>query len=269
MTKELKEVLQKYGVLSVALAHLRSERPGNKYQSLEEYYRSLGGPLPDELALVVRISKDGQMRFLREGEHDVVFKDEEGNKTGVITVWELPEDEFWYFRAFRPALFDLEIDLPPFIYEIGITYAYAVFEGYLSDILRGRIREHPRLMGGQRQVTYEQVLDSSSKEALVETMIDREVRDLTYLPIGDVLRKMREKLGFRSLTDIHDKPLAGLSLLRNCLLHNGGRVDSKLAELEPTRKHSDKILLAMEDVDHAVNVLRTAGHAIDQAFEAG
>jgi hypothetical protein len=140
MTEELKELLQQYGVLAVSLSQLSSERPGSQYESLDEYYKSLGGPLPDEPTLVVRISKDREIRFLKEGEHDVAFEDEEGNKPGIVTVWELPEDEFWFFRAFRPALFGLEKTLPGFVFEMGVTHAYAMFEGYLSDILRSRLR---------------------------------------------------------------------------------------------------------------------------------
>lgn len=104
MTEELIELLQQYGMLSVSLSHLASERPRNKFASLDEYYQSFGGLLPDEPAVVVRISKDGELRFLHEGEHDVSFQDKEGKKVGVVTVWEMPENEFWFFKAFRPGL---------------------------------------------------------------------------------------------------------------------------------------------------------------------
>jgi hypothetical protein len=95
MTGHLRDLLEEYGVLVVSLGQLVRERPGSPHETLDAYYESLGGLLPDEPALVVRISKDREVHFLKEGEHDVTFKDEEGNHTGVITVWELPEQEFW------------------------------------------------------------------------------------------------------------------------------------------------------------------------------
>lgn len=93
MTEGLKELLKQYGVLTVTLNQLLRERPGTKHVSLDEYYKELGVPLPDEPVLAVRISKDGEVRFLQEGEHDVQFTNGEGSKTAMVTVWELPEDE--------------------------------------------------------------------------------------------------------------------------------------------------------------------------------
>ena len=214
MTDDCRSLLQQYGILTVSLSQLARERPGSQYESLEDYYKSLGASyaslyetrlLPDEHALVVRISKDGEMRFLDEGQHDVIFADEQGKKSGIITVWELPEDEFWFFRAFRPALFGLEKALPGFLFEMGITAAYAMFEGYLSAIIRARLRQHPRLMSGQRELKYEQVFLAESKETLIESMIEREMRELMYLSLPDLLRKLRDQMGFKSLADEHDE----------------------------------------------------------------
>ncbi|MFZ0772683.1 MAG: hypothetical protein WCA49_13840 [Candidatus Sulfotelmatobacter sp.] len=278
MTDDLKELLQQYGVLTVSLSQLARERPGSQYESLEEHYKSLGGSYftlrqtrlpPDEHALVVRISKDGETRFLEEGQHDVTFADEEGKKMGVVTVWELPEDEFWFFRAFRPALFGLEKNLPAFLFEMGVTHAYAMFEGYLSEILRARLRQHPRLMGGQRDLKYEQVFAAESRETLIEGMIEREMKELMYLALPDLLRKMRDQMGFKPLSDEHDGQVNYLSLLRNCLLHNRGRVDLKLASYRPALQKGEKIGVSEEDVTSAVNVLRKFAYQIDQAFEAG
>jgi len=84
----------------VSLNQLKGERPGSGHESLEAYYRSLGGPLPDEPCLVVRISKDGDTHFLKEHGHDVKSHDERGEKVGEVTVSELPEDQFWFFRVF-------------------------------------------------------------------------------------------------------------------------------------------------------------------------
>src|SRR5512143_1274909 len=120
MTDELRALLQQYGILTVTMHQLMRERPGASHENLEDYYRSLGNPLPDEPVLVVRISKDGETRFLSENKHDVRFEDDAGQETGKVTVWELPEDEFWFFRAFRPGFFDLEKELPPFTYSMAV-----------------------------------------------------------------------------------------------------------------------------------------------------
>lgn len=267
MTDGLKELLKYYGVLTVTLNQLLRERPGSRHESLEEYYKELGVILPDEPVLVVRISKDGESHLLEEGEQNIVLNNEEGEKAGVVTVLELPEDEYWFFQAFRPGLFDLDRDLPSFVYEMAIVHSYAMFETYLSDLLRARLLAHPQLMGGQHQVKYEQIFEASSKADLMDAMIEREVRELTYLPFLRLVQKMRDKLGFDSLTEQYDDLVSYLVLLRNGLMHNGGRVDARLASAKPDLHEGEKLSVAMVDVSNAVNVLRKFAYEIDKSFE--
>lgn len=228
---------------------------------------SLGGILPDEPCIVCRISKDGETRFLNGNEHDVMFQDTEGKKVGQVTVWELPEDEFWFFRAFRPGLFDITKDLPGYLYEIGIVHAYSLFEGYVSEIIRFLLRRHPQLMGGKRQLTYQQVFDTKTKEELIEELIDRQLRGLMYLPISGILQELREQFGFHSLTKEYDAHLTYLSLVRNCLLHNRGRADAKLAASQPAHKKNHKLSITISDVHNAVRTLRKFAYQIDRTYE--
>src|ERR1022692_1852664 len=268
MTKTLQELLTQYGILSITISEPKRQRQGSKYESLEAYYESLGGPLPDEPVLLVRISKDGGTHFLDENEHEVRFVDEQGNKTGIVTVWELPEDEFWYFRAFRPAMFDLEKEIPLFLYEMAVVQAYSMFEAYLTAIMESRLRRHPKLMAQKRQITYEQILDAPTKEALVDEMVEREIRDWMYLPLSGVLEGMREKFGFRSLPNEYDRKIMRVSLLRNCLLHNASKVSQELANYSEDLQEGARIIVGEGDVSDAVNVLRKFAYQIDQAFES-
>ena len=266
MTEELKTLLQHYGTLAVTLHHLMSQRPGTEHESLNSYYKSLGNPLPDEPVLIVRISKDGETRFLNAREHDVMFEDDSGQERGNVTVWELPEEEFWFFRAFRPGIFDLDKDLPHFVYAMGIVDAFAMFEGYLSDLLKERLRQHPRLMGSQRHLSYEQILEAASKDDIVETMIDREIAEFTYISLSDLLTRMRERLGFRDLTSNYDEAVCELALVRNCLLHNHGKADRKLSEYSSAYQSGDTIRCDMKAVDSAINNLRKLAYEIDRGL---
>jgi hypothetical protein len=74
MMKGLKALLQHYGALTVTLSHLMSQRPGTEHESLDEDYKALGNPLPDEPVLVVRISAIGTLRKLAY-ECDKTFED--------------------------------------------------------------------------------------------------------------------------------------------------------------------------------------------------
>jgi hypothetical protein len=267
MTNNLKELLKYYGTLTMTLDQLLRERPGTQFGSLEEYYKELGVPRPDEPVLVVRISKNGEARFLKEGEHCLQLKNENGGKVGVITVCEMPEDEYWFFQAFRQSLFDLQRNLPSFIYEMAIVHSYAMFEAYLSDLLRARFQIQPLLMGGQRQVKYEQIFEAISKADLINAMIEREVRELMYLPFNSLVQKMRDKLGFTTLSDKYTDSVNCLALVRNCLMHNSGRVDAKLASAKPNLHENAKLSITMVDVSNAVNVLRKFAYEVDKSFE--
>jgi hypothetical protein len=267
MTEEIIDLLQQYGVLVASMSQLNDGRPGSSHESLEEYYRSLGAPLTDEPTLVVKISADNELHFWDEGEHDVSIRNEQGEKTGIVTVWELPEDEFWFFKAFRPAVFDLDKRLPGFMFEMAIIYAYALFESYLTDVLRNRLKQHPRLLGGQREIRYEQVFLAESKEKLIDSLIEREIRELLYLSLPDLLQRMRSQMGFRSLATSYDEETTYWSLVRNCLLHNRGRVDGRLASLRTTCNNGEQFSIGEADVSKAVNTLRKFAYQIDQVYE--
>jgi hypothetical protein len=269
MTEEIIDLLQQYGTLVMSLSQLANERPGSSHESLEEYYKSLGAPLPNEHALVVKISADNEIHFLHEGEHDESIRNEQGEKTGIVTVWELPEDEFWLFKAFRPALFDLDKRLPGFMFEMAVTYAYALFESYLSEILRKRLKQYPKLLGGQREIKYEQVFLADSKDALIDSMIEREMRELLYLSLPDLLHKMRDQMGFRSLSTNYDEETTYWSLVRNCILHNRGTIDARLASLRTTCKNGERLSISEADVSKAVNTLRKFANQIDRVYECG
>lgn len=55
-----------------------------------------------------------------------------------VTILELPEDEFYFFQAFRPRIFDLDKQLPSFFLQMALVYGYTLFENYLADVIRIR-----------------------------------------------------------------------------------------------------------------------------------
>jgi len=144
---------------------------------------------------------------------------------------------------------------------------YAMFEGYLSAIIRARLRQHPRLMSGQRELKYEQVFLTESKETLIESMIEREMRELMYLSLPDLCESCEIKWD-SSLSPTNRMNSELLVAIKNCLLHNRAIVDVKLAGCRPTLLKGERLSVSEEDVTSAVNVLRKFAYQIDQVFEA-
>jgi hypothetical protein len=268
MTDYFKYLLRSYGLLYITLTTLEGDRPGNPHESLEKYYESLG-PLEDgEPIFVVRISGDGEHRIVSGESARQLAPADQAYDRADLTVMELPEDEFYFFQAFRPALFDLEKELPPFLYQMALVHAYTVFENYLSEVIRLRLRKHPALAGLGKQVVLSEIIESSSREELINDVVDREVKRLMYEPLIAILEALRSRLGFRTLTTVFDQQLQLLSLTRNCIIHNAARVDPRLAAVMPSASVDQRIEINLASVSIAIRACRKFGAAIDSAFEA-
>jgi hypothetical protein len=131
MTDLLKQLLHQYGLLYITIVQLEKERSGSTHASLKDYYDSLGPAEPGEPTLLVKVS--AEKRSIKNFTGPGVPQQADG---GDVTVMEFPEDEFYFFRAFRQGLFDLDKGIPPFILEMSLVYAYTLFETYVSDIVR-------------------------------------------------------------------------------------------------------------------------------------
>jgi hypothetical protein len=265
----------------VSLSQLEAERPGNPHASLNDYYESMGVPYeatagvmreklaglePGEPAIVVRISPGGSTKIgSLDGEGVAATPDDAAPR---IAVWELPEDEFYFFKAFRHGLFDLEKQVPAFLAQMAFVYAHTLFESYLKSILELRLHAHPQQIGRNKQLDYGAIFDSASKEELMARIIDRELSQLMYEPIEVLLDKMRSSYGFRKLATSHDGDIRRLTLTRNCLMHNAGKVSGKLAEAEPAMSEGQPITIQSKTISHAITVYRKFCLEIDQAYEA-
>jgi hypothetical protein len=274
MTYLLKTLLHEYGMLSVSLSKLEGERPGNPHESLNAYYESMGTPYegpaelmrekiaaldPDEPKLVVGISPDGSTK---------IRSFDESNPEGNLAVWELPADEFYFFKAFRHGLFEWEKQVPTFLLQMAFVHAYTLFENYLRGILSLRLRAHPQQIGLKKQITYAEIFASASREEIMDRIIDRELSQLMYEPIESLLAKMRETFGFRNLFDTHDDAILRLALTRNCLMHNAGKVSDKLAKTDRAQTEGQQITIQSKTISEAIHTYRTFCLEVDQGFES-
>jgi hypothetical protein len=268
MTPILKTLLHKYGLLYISITGLSSERPGSELKSLEEYDDSLGELEEDEPAVVVRVSESGEHKLRHAGKHEFVLKRLDGAVINNVSLLEMPEDEFHFVEAFRRGLFDLQNELPAFIYGLGQVYAYSLFESYIVVVLKDRLKKHPECMGQKKQVAYSEIFSALSKDALLDAIISKEVNDILYLPIGGVLDYLRSKLGFSHLPTDREANLMEISLVRNCLIHNDSKVSARLAaEFPETYKLNEAIAYTHESFSNCLHTLRKILVSIDHEWE--
>ena len=263
MTDLLKHLLHAYGLLYITIEELQQSRPGTSHASLKAYYDSLGPGLPGEPSLMVRVSNDRETRivpkFTGPGVPDSL-------RDADVTLMELPEDEFHFFQAFRPGMFDLQKEVPAFILEMSLIHAYALFEAYVSDVVRLRLKAHPAQIGMDKHVSLAEVLASADKNALLDAFVERELNQIMHEPIGATLKRLRERLGLRSLAEECDLSIVKLSLVRNCLIHNKGISDKKLVAADPAVPLVTKIIINGDDVRAAIATCRHAAVAVDASL---
>jgi hypothetical protein len=149
---------------------------------------------------------------------------------------------------------------------MSLVYAYALFETYVSDIIRLRLKQHPSQLGMNKHVTVADVLASADNDSLLDVLIEREVYQFMHEPLAAILVRLRERLGLHQFQASFDGALINLSLIRNCLMHNGGRVDSKLAATDPGISIGTKIAVGTDHVHQAIETFRRAAVAIDAAL---
>src|SRR5206468_1456357 len=107
----------------------------------------------DEPAIIVRCTgtTDWQIRDATEDDLGLVAHDP-GRIPQRVKVWELPPDEFFYFKAFRTGIADLTKDLPQFFYGMTLVHAWGLFEHYLGSLLRRILHAHPDMLGRKKQL---------------------------------------------------------------------------------------------------------------------
>jgi hypothetical protein len=81
-----------------------------------------------------------------------------------------------------------------------------------------------------KQLKFGEVLERSTYDELVTHMIDREVLGAMYNSMEKVIEYFDDKFGIQWPSSDVD-PIIEASRLRNCIIHNNSRVDSRLAKL--------------------------------------
>jgi hypothetical protein len=78
-------------------------------------------------------------------------------------------------------------------------------------------------------------------------MIDREISDLFYKRIDEVIKYFEEKLDLK-WTDLPKDEVVIISYLRNCIIHNLGFADNRLSDVSKEYKQGEKIELNSSEV---------------------
>ncbi len=137
------------------------------------------------------------------------------------------------------------------IYQMQITHSafllgYSYFEAFLADLVREIYLLRPTMLPKEKQLKYADILKTDDYRAILELMIEREIIDLFYKRIDEVVRYFEEKLILKWPDEYKDE-IVVTSYLRNCIIHNLSRVDYRLSKVSKY-KVGDKIELSSSEV---------------------
>lgn len=270
MTDLLAALHHSFGLLNVTLVTMEQARMawagklGPVMTDAELLQEKFG---EDEPVVIVRCTGTTDWQVRDAGEDDLcLLADDPRWIPQRAKVWELPPDEFVYFKAFRTGAADLTKNLPQFFYGMTLVHAWGLFEHYLGSLLLRILAARPEILGRTKQLDLGEVLDHLSKEALLASVAEQEVRNLFYKPARDWLKALRGRYQLKGLTRAHDNDLIEAALIRNCVVHNRGLADDRLEKQTGGRStQGAPIEIDLNNVAKATDIIRKFASAVDEA----
>ena len=139
------------------------------------------------------------------------------------------------------------------IYRRQVTHGafllgYSYSEAFLANLVRQIYLRNPRMLPEDKQLTFGELRRARSYKVVLQSMINKEVTSVFSQNMEAIANYFDRKLSLAWREDGREQALR-TSRLRNCIIHNLGIVDSKLAEvsdydvgemivLEPENVHS-------------------------------
>lgn len=110
----------------------------------------------------------------------------------------------------------------------AVLPGYPYLENFLVGLLAQILRHRPAMLPRGRKVDYAEILDSPDKSTLIDKLIERELHELFYRSMEEIIKELRERYNF-TITEEKERRLIEASLIRNCIMHNSSRADSRLS----------------------------------------
>jgi hypothetical protein len=108
---------------------------------------------------------------------------------------------------------------------------YSYFESFLMDLVSGILRDRPNMLPKNKQLKYSEILSCKDLNQTIDQMINKEIRDLFYKSMEDIVKELKDKYNF-TISDEEKNELCEMSLVRNCIMHNSSQADSRLASFD-------------------------------------
>jgi hypothetical protein len=201
--------------------------------------------------------KEELIKYIEAGKHDI--SDQETINRMMTTI-KLEKDKVGRY--------------PKIVYTMSLIYSIAHFEAFLNDTIKKLLELIPKALISRKQMSYEEILKYNSKKEIIDSIIERELMELTFKNISDQIEylSLKFKIQFKYVKgeatwgtqELDIEKLRELYSLRNIILHNNGIINNKFLKDNPNSSYgiSQKIELTEEEVTDALILLMAIAHKI-------
>jgi hypothetical protein len=146
------------------------------------------------------------------------------------------ENVFRLLNREKAIMFSFDESKLPIEYEVyrkqinhaALILGYSYFENFLNDLLIEILRNRPTMLPSNKSLKYSDIIKNKSIDNLIDELIKKELIDLFYCSMSDIIKELRERYNFSISKDEKDM-LCKFSLIRNCIIHNSSKADERLA----------------------------------------
>lgn len=160
------------------------------------------------------------------------------------------------------------LSLPELCLRMTYVHLVTLFEAALSDIIRAALLYKPQILKSKKVISYEDILSEPDMGSLVAKIVDKEISDLTYGSIDDLIEYLKNKLHIPiEFLPEEKEELNWCKAQRNILVHNQGKVDEKFLRVRVNGKYSlgESIIITESDWDDAQYLLKGIVSALESA----
>jgi hypothetical protein len=157
------------------------------------------------------------------------------------------EKDIWFIESQRRSIPETYE-----IYSIQVNHSafllgYSYFEVFLGDLIKQIYLSRPQMLPRDKQLRFSEILEANTFGNVVELMIEKENLALFYQSMEKIIEYLETKLKLR-WTDEHKEAIILASLLRNCIMHNMSRADSRLVQVSTKYVIGQEIQLNSSEV---------------------
>lgn len=187
-----------------ALSHVTKDGFADRVRNFEEIAEKFGSGLPVEIHIF------------------------EGEAVTPERVARFKPDELRPLVPIARVLADAFSRIPAVVLEMQLLYAFALYEGAKSDVLRALFGSWPELIGSERTISAREAVQIVETGDLLDVLAAREAQWYTDKAVAEQFRSLEKRLDLvpDMNSDIQAK-MSALHALRNVLIHNSGVVDER------------------------------------------